>query len=224
MLMVNQLIGFGVGSEEAPTLSYRTTLTSGSNATNYTFAATDIGTAAANRKVIVAAWADSSAATPRTHNSLTIGGVSANLVTSVTDIGTAACITSLWELDVASGSTADIVLSTSGGNVRCGIAVWAAYGCAQSSARDTATSVADPADLSVDTLSGGFVVAFAGATGGSAPSNSWTGLTERSDQTIESGGVSAADSSGLSASTPLTISANYSVTPDRATGVSAAWR
>lgn len=174
-------------------------------ATTYNFASQALGTAAGNRKIVVAICAGTSGQV----SSVTIGGVSASHVVSVTG---SEARTEFWVANVPTGATGTISVSLSASSGRCGIGVWAIYG-AGSAAHDTATSTASPGSVSLDVPAGG--VAIAACTAQNPVTTTWSGLTENYDENIESGDQSHSGASLAfeSAQSGLSITSTYSATP-----------
>ena len=101
------------------------TVNSGSS-TAYTFSSHDIGEAASNRKIILAIGNAHSTAVAVT--AVTVGGISGTEVISQASNNNA-FRTQIWQVDeVASGTSADIVVTFASSTDCCGIGVWAAYG------------------------------------------------------------------------------------------------
>lgn len=167
------------------TIAYASTAVSTSDLTTYTFSGQGIGTAAANRKVVVATSALSAGGAPRTVASLTVGGVAATLVKQVNAASGNYPSLEIWQAVVPTGTTGDIVVTWDNGAVRCGIGVWAVYG-AKSAAHDTGSSTASPlADAAFVVPTNG--VGLAAAMSGSSATYTWTNMTERYDGTVEGG-------------------------------------
>lgn len=161
-------------SSSAKSIVYTDSVASASDLTTYTFAGRAISTAAADRYVIVGVGGSNSADV----SSLTVGGNSATEIIDVAD-GVSA-YAGLWIVNVTTGTTADIVVTFSGGINRCGIGVWAAYGLSSGTPLDSDTSVAAPGSITLTTTAGGIAVSFANGNAGGG-SDSWTGVTEDFD-------------------------------------------
>lgn len=119
MLNLNELIGFGAGGEIVAPLavSYVTRQTSTSTGTVHTWAGTSIGPVrSTTRKIVVLVWTTGSSIT-LVDAEMTIGGVAATR-----EVGSSGSIRAVaaFSLDVPSGTTADIVLTMSAGNVPSG--------------------------------------------------------------------------------------------------------
>lgn len=116
------------GGGEPPTITYVTSYTSASNATTYSFPSSSIGTASADRLVVVVVEngvIGSSAA--RTLSSGTIGGVSATVHTGTSDADTGPTnpvAVDMMSLVVASGTTATIAVTLSGLASCCKISIY----------------------------------------------------------------------------------------------------
>ena len=192
----------------AVTVTHTASPVDASNATAYTFSSTAIGTAHANRRVVVGTAASTGTATV---SSLTVGGVSA------TEIGTyqaATSTVSLWSAAVASGTSADIVVTWSGAQTRCGIGVYDVRGAAASaytmiSGNGLTSALSGTAHIPAGSV--GIGVAVNSNSGGWT----WAGLTEHYDETMEGGtyhsGASAAFGSEVFGQT---ISATQSAASD----------
>lgn len=166
----------------AKVLSYRTRAEDTSDATIYTFAAQDIGTAAADRRVIVAVAGTQGT---RTVSTVTVDGAGLTFVgrkqTGVTTV-------EIWIGLITSGATASIVVTWSGLQDRCGIGVWAATGLSSDTAVGTQTwepTEGGGVDVTVTTVAGGFHVAVACSHSAGVPVSTWTTITERYDVALE---------------------------------------
>lgn len=163
----------------AVTISHTATVNSGSDLTAYTFSSTAIG-AEGDRKTIVTIVSNAVLV-----SSVTVGGASGSEVVKIEGVNRRAFI---WQVDTSgvSGTTADIVVTFDGTAQDCGCDVYAVYG-ANSTAHDTDTSSANPMSVTLSIPAGG--VAIATATNfASAPTFTWSGLTEDSDQVIPASG------------------------------------
>lgn len=211
MFMVNHLNGFGVGgSDPSVTVSFQASYTDSSSATTYTFSGASIGTAAADRKVVVGVVGTRAAAGTHTVATMTIGGIAATLVkqqnVSHSDRQTA----EIWQAAVPTGTTANIVVTFDAGMRGAGIGVYAVYGAA-SAAYDTDGSNADPMSASIDVPAGGILIGVGvNANGGTF---AWTNLTEKYDELYEAlapGNHTGASDAFAYAQTGLTITCDPS--------------
>lgn len=206
------LRGAGLSGSTAAvaTATFTDSSVNGTPATNFTFSTQSIGTAAANRKVVVVVQLGTAG---QTVSSLTIGGNGAASIVA----RSASEHVSIWQLVVASGTTADVVVNGSGVSDACGIGVYAVYGAA-AAATDTGGSTAvDPATDTIDVPAGGVLIAGVVHRSG-AETFAWTNITERYDELIISGVLyqSGASSEFASAQTGLAITADPSTAGSRA--------
>ena len=131
------------------------------SASTFTFSGHAIGSASADRKVLVAANTTGGSSDSTGVSGLTIGGTSATkAISAFSSSGRVHC--ELWYLNsVSSGTTADIIVtwnSSRGGG--CNIGVWAITGAA-SGVNDTGsdTGTGDPLSTTIDCSAGGVVAA-----------------------------------------------------------------
>jgi hypothetical protein len=192
--------------------------------TVYTFADFAIGTAVANRKVVVGIM-NGDADTGRTISSVTVAGNAASAVIDQA-AGNNDGRVALYQIAVPTGTTADIVVTFSGGCTRCAIATWAMYG-AKSAAHDTAgEATADPLTFTLDVPAGGAAIAVMKSQ--VATTITWTGLTEKFDVNNPEGGAvftySGASDAFASEQTGLTIEADGAAAlGDRKAMAAASW-
>lgn len=205
MLTLTQLTGFGAFSV-AGGLSYNfVTSVSDRTTASHTYSSTGIGTAAADRLVVVAFGGSNNSATV---SSVTIGGNAA----TVYYIGTAQPqIVGFAVLLVTSGTTADIVINFSTTQDHGAIAVYSVYGA---NATPTATDFTDTTDTyqyTANVPAGGLVIACATDNNSSTePQWTWTGPTE--DRDISMGAKTFSSASALLAAGD----AAYAITADKA--------
>ncbi len=195
--------------------SYKTTLTDTTNVSiggTYTFTAVDIGTASANRVVVVGQVAPSG-----TNNTITVGGTSCTLIVKN---GAA----SLYAAKVASGATADIIVTVASASCsRIALPVWVGYtsdiatGLDSGATNAGTTSSAVVSDIEV--APGGFLCAVGTQfnTSGSTLSGSWSGtdsITENVDSELEGtsiyGGYLIASTTQSSTTGDFTLTASLS--------------
>src|SRR3990167_1942670 len=156
------------------TLSYVGNTNDDTDLTTYTFSAHSIGTAAYNRCVHVAIHGNGGSVLV---SSVTIAGITAELNANALNGAATAAIASVF---VASGTTADIVVTFAGGQLGCRIGVWTSTGLIHTSAI-SASSTADPATSSLTSTATGFCLA--ATSKNSADSMTWSIVTERYDVT-----------------------------------------
>jgi len=150
----------------------------------YTFSSQAIGTALPTRKVVVAVGCMPSASAVRTVSTLTVGGISATLVKQVNQASGNYPAIEIWQADVPTGTTADVIVTWNAGCIRCGIGVWAVYDAA-SAADDTGNSTASPLTNTLNIPANGVAIGY--SMSGASATHSWTNLTEKFDETVEGG-------------------------------------
>ena len=183
------------------------------NTTVWTFTGKAIGTAAADRLVIVSTWVIKPGATTRTWTA-SIGGVSATEfagahVSTSTGASTDVEIR-MFAATVASGTTANIVITTSGSTTGCAIGVWSAYNLASTTPVAAVASIAMPRALSLNVSAAGVACGLSFHN----VSSTWTGMTEDFDNQIAGLQHSGASYTATSAQSPLSVT----VTPSSGTG------
>lgn len=191
--------------------------------TTYTFSSENLGAAAGDRHIIVAIESRASSA-GRTLSSVTIGGESATIAVQGTNSGGAtSCVAALAIAAVPTGTSGDVVVTFSGGMLRCAIQVYRVTSLTSATATDTDKYEADAGDPSVnlDVPAGGFAI---GCGTGSSAGSTWTGLTENHDAQIgaEASWATSASDTFVSAQTGLTITIGMATKTDQV-GVFAAW-
>ena len=185
---------------------YEATYTDTVDRTNYSFATSDIGTAAPDRYVAVAIDFGATNASPA---SVTVGGITCS---KAVEEATGDFV-SIWITDnvVAAGTTATIAVNGGAAGGWCGINVYAYYGI-DPTVVDTATSSgADPAVLSLNTLADGCAVAIVHSFLNPGPTTvTWTGLTENFDAAVDgNNGMHAASALTATGETPRTVEADF---------------
>jgi len=135
-------------------LDYIGAVSNTTGATTYTFTAANIGTATSDRVIVVGVMLNSS--TNRTVSSVTLGG---NAMTSI--VGTnSASNTALFRISVASGTTADIVVTGSGASNGCYVVIYSltGWGTVTTYNSNSATGSSATISTTIDTASGGAVI------------------------------------------------------------------
>ena len=157
---------------------------------SFTFSSASIGTASADRKVVVSAATSGSGHDATGVTGITIGGVAATkAVSSYSGTSDGRVHTEFWYLNgVSSGTTSDIVVTWNSSRYGMNIGTWAVTGGA-SGVSDTATTAAASGTLSttIDCPAGGVVIGARTCDVGLVDHNAqtWTGL--------DNDGASAAD-------------------------------
>jgi len=203
VLNENTIIGASSAGPAPVTVSY-TALGIFGSAAEQTFAGTAIGTAAANRHVVlVIGTGGGSLSMPI---AATVGGVSATQI--VRADGGDSMRTHIFLAAVPSGTTADVVITQSGVS-NGGVGVFAMYG-ASATAHDTltSTSTSNPVAGTIDIAENGAAIGGIYANRFALPTYVWTGLTEKYDQQtgVAVYGISGASDEFSSAETGRTIS------------------
>lgn len=205
-----------VGQQVAPapsgptgTVAYVAEYSSGANASSYTFSSSSIGTADADRTVIVAVASRKSGATT-TISSVTVGGVAATEVAQASNTISNTNVAGLYAIDVAAGTTADIVVTFGATMLRAGIGVYRCTGIS-TTANNTDTSTASDLAGSVTRTSVGVVV---GVATDARTSAVWAGITEDFDATIgaESSQFTGASDAGTAGAVAITCTWSPGIT------------
>lgn len=222
ILGLTSMVGFASGNiVVAPTLSYQTSASSTSNTDTYTFSATAIGTAAADRRVYVVAYGGATTGSPQI-DTCTIGGVLAQRIVRQSS-GVSACVSAgIFVAQVPTGTTADIVVVYTAAMARSAISVWSVTGGINSlSATDSDDNSSDPATKTLTTTADGFLIA--GACNDANTTITWTNATERADAVVET----ALTYSGADAATTgadISPSADFASAGTNRVGVFATFR
>ncbi len=166
----------------------------------YTYTAGAIGTAAAGRVIAVMV---STRPAPSTI-AVTVGGTS---LTQRTSSSSAIATAYLFSGVVATGTSADVVVTTTGGpTTRLGVGVYPIYGAASAVPHDTDTSTAEPSAATITVPVNGAAIGYVWAN--NATSYTWTGLTERFDAAVETTLIHSGASATYHAGGDLAISAD----------------
>ena len=168
-----------LGSSSTKVLTYVTATDAAGGGSPQTFATVSIGTAAYDRRVILAVAAGGGA-TVGTVTGITVGGVSATKIVEQLGAGNQTR-SQIWIALVPSGTTADIILTYSASVSQFGIGVWNATGLSVNTAFASGGSTADPGTATLACTGGGFCVSLA-ATFNLSTSLTWTNVTEKYDQ------------------------------------------
>lgn len=215
-LVSTHLIGFGAKRAAAAgggdaTITFAATASKSAPASPATFSSHAIGSAAANRYVIVAlsGYRNGSGSVP----TVTVDGVS---LTHVATADTASFEAYIYAGNIASGTTASIVATYTGAWVNLNCSIWAAYGIASTTAYHTDSDLTATTTMTaaINIPAGGVAVAIHGNN--NAGVQTWTGLTEDFDSTD----VTSRQCTGASlASATLQTGLSLSVTNTSGDGV-----
>jgi len=169
-----------VGGLSPATYTYNASYKSTNNSSSYTFSTADIGAADSSRIVAVGIMGEGGGSTI---SSVTIGG---NGATEAAQIAYSDNVSGIYYLEVAAGTTADIVVNFTASQNRAGISVYSIYDAASATPEDTSTgsgttsATATGLAWSADSVSIGVAAASNGGV------SEWTGLTEDYDSEVES--------------------------------------
>lgn len=165
MSIISRLLtSAAAGATKAPVFTYvASSLSTTPNTTSKTFSGFNIGTPSANRYVVVAVnlYANQNSTSL---TGVTVGGQSTTIcVTVVSGRSIAAiCIT---DAPVTSGTTADIVITTSNNMFEVGCATYTAENIASTTPTDTGSSINSTGTFNASILADGAVIASAGNRG-----------------------------------------------------------
>jgi len=201
------------GSATSPSVPASVTYTGRASTTgdDPTFSAAAIGTAAANRYIVVAVSSmQFSEDSPGAHTTVSVAGTSCTKVAEMAvNNSTDQPRQSLWITNsaVTTGTTGDIVINTGANTSYIGAAAWAVYGITSNTPTDTATDGGNPSSSTIDHPEGGIIIA-AATTQDLTPSqtSAWTGATEDFEGTNGVQGFTGASAANLTAATGQTIS------------------
>lgn len=199
-----------------------------SASTVYTFTGKAIGTAGGHRVIVVGVAGAST--TSRTISSVTVGGIAATQIVFAEDLGNSLYTPAgLFIARVPTGTTANVVVTWSGGQSRCGVGVWAVYNLDSIAATGTNSSLVSPSSLNLTIPPGGVAIGmFSGYDNNSFSAHTWVGLTKNFDlATVATNqvGDSGASLASAAGAVNLTITCTMNgASPDSTTGVSAAFR
>lgn len=199
----------------AASISWNGETVTTANGSSYSaaFTAVAIGTASADRYVVLAVSAG--VVSSQSITSVTVNGNAATPLSVITDTPSTKAHMGLYGIAVPSGTTADIVITLSASVNRMSVGCWSIYGA---QATPTVYSVSgasgNPYTISGITFPAGSVALAAASSydGGTGRLNTWSGLTERYDTSIESGCViTTADGTFASALTGQSVTIQPSV-------------
>jgi hypothetical protein len=199
----------------AASISWNGETVTTANGSSYSaaFTAVAIGTASADRYVVLAVSAG--IVSSQSITSVTVNGNAATPLSVITDTPSTKAHMGLYGIAVPSGTTAAIVITLSASVNRMSVGCWSIYGA---QATPTVYSVSgasgNPYTISGITFPAGSVALAAASSydGGTGRLNTWSGLTERYDKSIESGCViTTADGTFASALTGQSVTIKPSV-------------
>lgn len=207
-MLIPQQILSGLGSTAAPaTVTYVGNNFDGAPASTITFTAEPIGTAAADRFVVVAVNIQDNSAGTTAITTMTIGGNNAALLHSF-KCATHRTMTAFYGLLVTSGTTADIVVTANDAWDGVAIGVWRCNSLQSETPTDTGGNDTASAAITdtINVSAGGVALAAGGVSNGNT-TYTWSAPTERFDVVTDSAtdSWSGASLAYASAQSPLTV-------------------
>lgn len=179
------------------TVTYIQAYANNANADSYTFTNANIGTAAANRHVIIAMTFDENP------SAVTLAGVGMTLLSDGAANGGYGA--TIWGIASTSGTTGTIVITASDSS-SCRINIWAVYGLVSLTPVSTSgPSIAGTAITYNPNLVAGDI--FFGCSRGSTAisGHAWVGANERDDAATDAVRVTAAEYLAVATESPRTI-------------------
>lgn len=182
MFALTNLAGFGAASGSASLLSVTKTdqVGSGSNATSYTFSTRAIGTASADRYIIVCWALQQLGGGISDVPTITVGGAACTSLGSQATATAARTGIAITSAPFTSGTTAEIIVNEGSTQHSCEITLFSVTGLASLTPFDTLGNNSTPATGQIDCDAGGFIIGTA-VVETDATTFSWTNLTESSD-------------------------------------------
>lgn len=174
------------GGAVAAAVTYRTAQ-SAAGVNTMTLSTVAIGTAAANRRVVVGVGLDDAAVNV---TSVTIQGIAAERIIN-RRVGTTAIAAQIWAATVPAGTTADVVIGASGFANELSAAVWTVTTAAEAPAdfaSDVHSTGGNPVVEDAEIQSGGVAIVFCWGRDTSAFTGSWTGA-DAVTEAVESAGA-----------------------------------
>ncbi len=227
MLKATNLVGFGASDRFGPPLSltFEDDVGDGSNLTTYTFTSRAIGTADAERRVIVAVGG--SAVTTQC-DSVTVGGISATKV--VERNGGDSRTASIWIAKVPTGTTANIVVTFGDSAGSCHIYVYSVSGmlnAADETPQDTdnAASINGSPDISwtIDKYKDGIGVAVI-ANSDNATDTTFSNFTSDSNDSDDFNGYAGGSDVFTATEIGASETASWTGASVNSVGCVASWR
>jgi hypothetical protein len=219
----------GMFKPSGPICTYIGRTVTATELTNYSHAAVNIGTPAADRLVVLVVANSVSIQADRSITGGTVGGVTCAVVANAHNPAINSNNCAILSALVPTGTTATVTVTNSGAVANNGFDVFTITGLASTTAYDTMTaqSLSSVATLSgnIDVAGGGVIIA-----GGSLFINStftWSGITEVADgniDTTDDTSFSSAMSQGMSAEVNRAISRTTAGANNRVTLAAASWR
>jgi hypothetical protein len=147
----------------------------------FTWSGKAIGTAASDRKVVVMVTGTGNTGGAKSVSSLTVGGVSATLVKRNQYSASTSYVLEIWQADVPTGTTGDIVATWNAAMYDCSMVAWAVYGAASAAHATINEEDEVPMNVLITIPANGVCIAGIGWNNNSGESITWTNLTEDAD-------------------------------------------
>lgn len=180
MLKVTNLIGFG-GRSKALAFSYLQTAVDETNDTTYTFSSHNFGAEDSARRIVIVVQLRPNSTTCSV-TSATIGGVSASLLVEAQNgFGT----TSIWQAAVPTGTSGTVVVNIDNLALAMSIGTYRLVNAAATAHATATDATGDPTSISINCPAGGAIIG-GDCTISATSGYTWTGITERSDDTYSS--------------------------------------
>jgi hypothetical protein len=173
------LLGKSSISSTNPSVSHLGSSTNGSTSTAYTFSSSSLGAAASNRTIVIAVGGGRATAGTRTVSTLTVGGSSATFIARKNS--GAGNVLEFWSIAVASGTSADIVVTFSASMVTAGISWWRVLDAGNPISTDGNTASGWTTQAVTTIGQTGDVAFYAIYDEGNADAYAWSDATERSE-------------------------------------------
>jgi hypothetical protein len=219
MLNVNNLIGFGVTTQKKVDVVLGSYFGLTSTRSSYTFNSVAFSEPSADRYIIVSVHGRQT--TTPTLNSVTIGGVSATLLVQQRNTSSGLSISSFWIAYVPTGTSGSVVVTFSGNMGRCMGHSYAIYNLNSTTPISTATAGTantNPLILNANVQPNTVYLATVHNNNSTTSSTAWSGADEQYDVRAE-GQTSGAIYYASINETPRAVSATFSGTVDRTSGV-----
>lgn len=192
------------------------------NASTYTFAGQNLGTADAGRYIVCALHARGNVG-DITITSITIAGVTATNAVTQANNTAGNSIVALFIAAVPTGTSGSVVVTLGTACLRASIQLYRVLGIDGVTPFDSGGSTANDPTFNLDIPASGLAIGAGNDASGGAGTCTWTGLTEDYDAIAEAQLInSSASDEFASTQTNLAITANFTAT-NNPCGVFASW-
>lgn len=210
-----------LASRLPPSYSFINSYSSTTDQTVYTFSSCDIGTAQSTRNVVITITARSSSV--RSISSVTIGGVTATQAAYIS-ANSNATIAAIYVASIPTGTTADVVVTFSGGMVRCLIGVYALYNLNSSSTVNYGTSSDRGVTWYLTDVKPKDIIISTSLYQSNSYTCTWTGVNKDFETSLESSDMSSASIQSSTTSNNYEVAASWSLNLNDAAHCFAQWR